>query len=171
MNAALQLFASKGFANTSISLIAKKAGISKGLMYNYFTGKDDLLNAIFEQGFSKMFDMFDLDGDGVLTKQEFIYFIDESFNLMDQERDFFKLYFAVMMQPSVWKKFKFSINDIVQPLLQLLENYYAKKGVNNPELEAVLVGALLDGIGFNFVYNPDLYPLEDIKKLVIERFV
>ena len=31
---ALELFATKGYKNTSISDIAKKANISKGLMYN-----------------------------------------------------------------------------------------------------------------------------------------
>ncbi len=171
MNTALQLFAANGFSNTSISQIASKAKISKGLMYNYFTSKDDLLQAIFEQGFNEMFEMFDPNKDGVLTKEEFTYFIEETFQLMDSKRDFYKLYFALMMQPSVWKKFKFSMNDILEPFLKLMEDYYAKKGVENPRTEAVLVGALLDGIGFNFVYNPDLYPLAEVKKLVIQRFV
>ncbi|MCB0804879.1 MAG: TetR/AcrR family transcriptional regulator [Bacteroidales bacterium] len=171
MNTALQLFAANGFSNTSISQIAAKAKISKGLMYNYFTGKDDLLQAIFEQGFNEMFEMFDPNKDGVLTKEEFTYFIEETFKLMDDKRDFYKLYFALMMQPSVWKKFRFSMNDIVAPFLKLMEDYYTKRGVKDPGTEAIMVGALLDGIGFNFVYNPDLYPLEKVKKLVIERFV
>jgi AcrR family transcriptional regulator len=171
MNAALQLFAANGFANTSISRIAAKAKISKGLMYNYFSSKDDLLQAIFEKGFKEMFDMFDPNQDGVLTREEFIAFINGTFKLMDTKRDFYKLYFALMMQPSVWKKFKFSLNDIIEPFLRLMEEYYRKKGSENPRSEAVMVGAMLDGIGFNFVYNPDLYPLEEVKKLVIERFV
>ncbi|MBN2172831.1 MAG: TetR/AcrR family transcriptional regulator [Bacteroidales bacterium] len=171
MGTALQLFAAEGFANTSISKIAGKAKISKGLMYNYFKSKDDLLQAIYEQGFREMFDIFDLNKDGVLTRDEFTYFIEETFNLMNEKRNFYKLYFALMIQPSVWKKFNFSMNDIIEPLLKLMEDYYRKKGIKNPRLEAILVGALLDGIGFNFVYNPDLYPLEEVKKQVIERFV
>ena len=35
IEAALELFANNGFHNTSITQIAKKAGVSKGLMYNY----------------------------------------------------------------------------------------------------------------------------------------
>jgi len=171
MDVALQLFAENGYSITSISLIATKAKISKGLMYNYFKSKDDLLEAIFNQGFREMFDLFDPNQDGVLTKEEFTYFIEETFNIMNQKRNFYKLYFALMMQPSVWKKFKFSLIDIVEPFLKLMEEYYRKKGAENPRAEAVMVGAMLDGIGFNFVYNPDLYPLEEVKKLVIERFV
>jgi AcrR family transcriptional regulator len=171
METALQLFAANGYANTSISQIAAKAKISKGLMYNYFSSKEELLKAIFEQGFKEMFDFFDPNRDGVLTREEFTFFIEETFNLMSQKRDFYKLYFALMMQPSVWKKLKIKIHEIIAPFLKIMVDYYEKKGAAHPELEAMLVGALLDGIGFNFVYNPDLYPLDEVKKLVIERYV
>jgi len=35
MDTALEVFSENGYANASISMIAKKAGISKGLMYNF----------------------------------------------------------------------------------------------------------------------------------------
>jgi AcrR family transcriptional regulator len=38
-NAALKLFAGKGYHATSISQIAIEAGISKGLMYNYYIAR------------------------------------------------------------------------------------------------------------------------------------
>ena len=41
---ALELFATKGYHSTSISMIARTAGISKGLLYNYYESKEDLLN-------------------------------------------------------------------------------------------------------------------------------
>ncbi len=171
MDVALELFADKGYAHTSISQIATKAKISKGLMYNYFKSKDDLLLNLFEDGMGAMFDLFDLNKDGMLTRDEFIYFINESFNLMNQDRRFWKLYFSLMVQPTVWKIFEKNLNDIIAPLIQMMTNYYKEKGSENPEIEAVMVGALLDGIGFNYAFNPDLYPLEEVKKMVIERFV
>ena len=45
-DASLELFAKQGFQSTSISQIAKKAGISKGLIYNYFDSKVDLLKGL-----------------------------------------------------------------------------------------------------------------------------
>ena len=44
---ALELFAEKGFKGTSISDIAKAAGVSKGLAYNYFKDKNELMFAVF----------------------------------------------------------------------------------------------------------------------------
>ncbi|HET6559885.1 MAG TPA: TetR/AcrR family transcriptional regulator, partial [Prolixibacteraceae bacterium] len=46
LETALELFAENGYHGTSISHITKKAGISKGLLYNYFVSKEDVLKNI-----------------------------------------------------------------------------------------------------------------------------
>ena len=171
MDTSLEVFAEHSYESASISMIAKKVGISKGLMYNYFESKEDLLISLMMDGLDEMFNLFDPNKDGALTKEELTYFIDEIFNLMSRKRNFYKLYFALMMQPDVWKLFERKIEEIITPFMNILVDYYTKKGAKNPMLEAILIGAIFDGIGFNYVFNPDLYPLDDVKKLVIERFV
>jgi AcrR family transcriptional regulator len=42
MNAALKVFARRGFIGAKTSMIAKEAGLSEGLLYNYFNSKDEL---------------------------------------------------------------------------------------------------------------------------------
>lgn len=44
-------FASKGFATANINVIAKKAGISIGSMYNYFESKEALFLTVGENGY------------------------------------------------------------------------------------------------------------------------
>ncbi len=44
----LQLFADKGYFNTSISDIATKLKIAKGLLYNYFSSKEEIYSEIVE---------------------------------------------------------------------------------------------------------------------------
>ncbi len=171
MDTALETFAEHGYESTSISMIARKTDISKGLMYNYFEGKEDLLTSIMTEGIEEMFSMADPNRDGVLTKEEFEYLIDGMFELMRVKSNFYKLYFSLMMQPSVSKLFMAKMNQVIEPFLKLFVDYYTKKGAKNPMVEAVLVGALFDGIGFNYVFNPDVYPLDEVIKLVKERFV
>jgi len=48
MEAALQVFAEKGFQETTISEISKKAGVADATIYEYFEGKEDLLFSISE---------------------------------------------------------------------------------------------------------------------------
>jgi AcrR family transcriptional regulator len=43
LDAAVEVFAEKGFHHTTTKDIASRAGIAEGTIYNYFEGKDDLL--------------------------------------------------------------------------------------------------------------------------------
>jgi AcrR family transcriptional regulator len=49
MEAALRLFGDRGYENTSISSLAKAAGIGKGTIYSYFTSKSEILLAFCEE--------------------------------------------------------------------------------------------------------------------------
>ncbi len=49
MEAALRVFARKGYTRTTIKDIAREAGITTGLIYHYFVSKDALLKTIFEE--------------------------------------------------------------------------------------------------------------------------
>lgn len=171
METALEEFATHGYESTSISFLAKKAGVSKGLMYNYFESKKDLLSEIMMEGFEDMLPLIDPNKDGVLTKEEFSFLIDESFRLMKEKISFYRLYFSLIMQPAVSKLFAEKLNEVARPFIKLFVDYYTKKGSKNPMLEAIMVGALLDGIGFNYAFNADAYPLDAVVELVKEKFV
>jgi AcrR family transcriptional regulator len=58
LDAAVQLFTSKGFQATRMEDIAKKAGISKGLTYFYFKNKEDLFLALTKKAFDDFKDEF-----------------------------------------------------------------------------------------------------------------
>ncbi len=47
--AAVGLFASQGYAGTSVQQIVEAAGVTKGAMYHYFESKDDLLFGIYDR--------------------------------------------------------------------------------------------------------------------------
>jgi len=82
MDSALELFVLRGFHTTTISDIAKHANVSKGLMYNYFQSKEELLRDIVIFGADTAIYSLDKNRDGVLTKEELIYFIRKTFSLL-----------------------------------------------------------------------------------------
>lgn len=49
MDAALRLFTKQGFENTSISQLARAAGIGKGTIYSYFKSKNEIFLAFCEE--------------------------------------------------------------------------------------------------------------------------
>ncbi|SFG59697.1 transcriptional regulator, TetR family [Halobacillus alkaliphilus] len=48
LNAAMEEFAGNGYKNTSTNTIVKKAGISKGLLFHYFSNKKELYLKIYD---------------------------------------------------------------------------------------------------------------------------
>lgn len=49
VNAALEVFADRGFAATKLEDIARRAGVTKGTIYLYFDGKEALFKALIRQ--------------------------------------------------------------------------------------------------------------------------
>src|ERR1041385_7985019 len=47
MEAAISVFAARGFWNTPTSLISKTAGVADGTLFTYFKTKDDLINQVY----------------------------------------------------------------------------------------------------------------------------
>ncbi|CAG9622430.1 TetR/AcrR family transcriptional regulator [Sutcliffiella rhizosphaerae] len=58
MTAALRVFSDNGIKLTKISMIAKEAGISHGLLYHYFRSKDEVLHTSLEWAMSGTDELF-----------------------------------------------------------------------------------------------------------------
>lgn len=83
VNAALELFVSKGYAATKVTDIAKRANMSTGLMFHYFESKEALYEELIEMG---------LEGTRYPGAQQcehaidfFVTFTEELFTYMEQQ--------------------------------------------------------------------------------------
>src|SRR5437764_3058469 len=52
LGAAARVFARKGFHAARVGDIAEEAGVAHGLLYHYFTSKDEVLETIFRENWS-----------------------------------------------------------------------------------------------------------------------
>jgi AcrR family transcriptional regulator len=52
LDAAIQVFAQRGYHGSRVSDIAREAGIAYGLVYHYFRNKEEILHSIFEERWS-----------------------------------------------------------------------------------------------------------------------
>ena len=59
LKAAAEEFAGSGYAGTSVSSIAKKAGVSVGVIYKYYADKEDLFNACVAKSLGTMEEVLD----------------------------------------------------------------------------------------------------------------
>lgn len=67
VEAAVALFAERGFHGTAVPEVAKRAGVGAGTIYRYFENKEDLVNAVFRATKAKLklylSDEIDFDAD------------------------------------------------------------------------------------------------------------
>ncbi len=171
MEVATRLFATNGFDSTSISKIAAEAGVSKGLLYNYFKNKDALVREIALDGLNQIMMALDLNISEPLTREIFIDIIDRNFIHLKQHTDSWRLYIAVITQPHVMALVQKELYDAVGPFMTAVSNYFKKKGVKNPQAYGYFIGALLDGIGLDFLFDTENYPLEEVKQIIIDKII
>jgi AcrR family transcriptional regulator len=143
MDSALEHFAKEGFHATTITHIAKHAGISKGLMYNYFESKEALLRAIIERSVKEVLNYFDTNRDGYLSEEEFEFFVRKIGTLLREKRIFWSLLFQILMQSEVREHFLSSFvgsgsleSSGVNPapdmpaaqIMRVITDYFVRKG-------------------------------------------
>jgi len=166
----LKLFADKGFHATSITNITKTAGISKGLLYNYFDSKEDLLRRIifdYVEGIAKTF--FNEHGED-MSKKKFLSLLEKNFAMIKEKPLFWKLYYALVSRPVVLKIIGKEIEEIMSGIFGELAKYFEHEGWDNPLKEAMYCESLMDGIFMNYLNDPDHFPIDYAKKQLISRY-
>ena len=61
IDAALEVFRDKGYANARMADIARRAGVSYGLVYHYFGSKEVLFNLIVESWWNDLYSMLEAE--------------------------------------------------------------------------------------------------------------
>lgn len=165
----LELFARYGFEKTSIRMIAKKAEISLGLMYNYFEGKDELLKAIFSRSIKDIEKSFTA-GAYNSPHEKLENLIHYVFDSTYTNREFWKLFYGLRMQPSVLQKLSDEISALTLSLNNQFIEHFKIIGADDPEAEAKIFIGMIDGISIHYVMKPGTYPIEDVKALLIKKY-
>lgn len=160
MDSALTLFAKEGYNHVSVSTLAEHAGISKGLMYNYFESKEELLKSVIEYCMIEILEYFDPNHDGVLTPDEFELFVRKTFQLMQEKREFYKKFFSLVIQPNVTEHFKkSSVISFIGQYFALFESYFREQGFEDPMLEVLNLSIVIEGLGMMMVFYDDMTDL------------
>jgi AcrR family transcriptional regulator len=169
-DAALHVFAEEGYHSASMSLIAKKAGISKGLIYNYFESKEALLKYIMIALVEDVLHMYEKDGKKEMTRADFIHFLNMNIDLVLKDTKKWKLYFTIIVQPQVMALVMAPLMERMQPFMKLYINYFKKKGHEDPVAVMRYFSAVLDGIQMHIMLDPVSFPVEQAKKMIIKQF-
>jgi len=169
LDAALELFANQGYHPTTVDQIARQAGVSKGLIYHHFSSKEELLQAIIQSTF-QIFDQIISESATTSSAVERITkLIETSFDVLQTSRHYWTLIFQLFLQPAVLKQFGNPLRDYYQQFVAKMGHDFSEMGIAEPEMEARILGAILDGISLHSILMAD-YPLDRVKKVLLDRY-
>jgi TetR/AcrR family fatty acid metabolism transcriptional regulator len=172
--AAVEVISKKGFFNTRMQDIADKAGLAVGTIYNYFSGKDELLKYIFETEMKRRIEfMSELREKELPTKDLLLKFLIKHFSvLIDnphlgrvlvREKDFSK--------GETDGEIKKLMNSMIKVLEELFETALKKGEIKNinTHLMAVYFFGSMQGIIEYALTEPETELLEKAPYFIIKR--
>ncbi len=167
--AAFSLIARQGYESTSIAQIAKKAGVSKGLLYNYFESKESLLEKLVQDAMS--------EGDQIIApifsedpKVMLENLIKWFFKEMRERPDHWRLITEVTLKIDMYKFVHTMAVEKMQGYIMLIQKLLEQMGFEDPLGEARLLAALFDGIGMQAMVIREDYPLNELEKTMINKY-
>src|SRR3990172_7863304 len=58
LDAAVRVFARSGYHGSRVGDVAKEAGVAHGLLYHYFSSKEEVLQTVFRENWGELIDRF-----------------------------------------------------------------------------------------------------------------
>jgi AcrR family transcriptional regulator len=170
----MRVFAKRGYHGSSVSDITKEAGVSKALFYHYFASKRDLL-VIFARRRLEDYLPLAMGMEEIRDpKQRLLFLVDFVLHELTQETE--KLRFINMLYLTedgiaaireAMKKFE----DQFAKIFQIERQLFLELGFSDPDLEATYMRSVLQGISLEYMLGPAEYPLEEMRKKILNRYI
>lgn len=165
IHAALSLFAKHGYTETSISKIAKEAGVSKGLTYNHFKNKEDLLKAVVIETLGEM-------TKGLMDTVEFDIgkMLQVYFQMLKAKKELIRLCMLLVVHPETPQIVKDMLGEQQVELLQTFTYLLKNSNYISKNLEAKLLLATLDGITLEYITTEDDVLLDQMERYLMDKY-
>ncbi|MEV5753007.1 helix-turn-helix domain-containing protein [Actinoallomurus sp. NPDC052308] len=166
LEAALTLFAEHGYEGATISQIAERAGVARGLVSYYFPAKDELLHELLGQALDGLLAGTDpVDGE-VTADQRLAGVIDRTLTMARDTLGIQGLVLCLMLQPAtreIFIKVESTKADVIERFEDRLRQIFADRGAEDPALEEVMFRSVLEGVIFKMAVYPRTYPFAAVR--------
>lgn len=162
LDSALRLFARHGYAGTSVRMMAREAGISLGLLYNYYEGKEAVLRAIIDAHMADLEESLGRARGGATPHDRIESLVRAAFEHVRRNIPFWRLTYQLRMEPDLVRDLSEIVRAWPEAVRRRLEALLRSAGVPSPHTQARLLFATLDGSVQHYVMDPEHYPLDEV---------
>ena len=99
-----------------------------------------------------------------------VKYLDRFFKHLKSHIILWKMYMAIFSQPAVQEILKDEIQEASIEPMKILENYFKARGFKNPKTEVAFLSTLFSGVLFEYLSDPDNYPIDQIKKRILKLY-
>lgn len=178
IEAAVTVFAEKGFFNAKVNDVARQAGVADGTIYLYFKNKDDLLISLFESKMDLILKRFQ---DTLKNFQDPIEklksFIKLYFSLIQEDKQLAEVFQVELRQSSKflkdYKNQKFSeyLNLIASTVQEGIDSGFFRPDLNVHIIKLIIFGAI-DEVARQWILGAETkYSLDQAAEEVSHIFV
>ncbi len=173
-DSAIKLFSNKGYFQTSISDISKKANISKGLFYHYYSSKEVLFEEIVLVSIESILNYFPKNEKQEFSDDDLAYFLNKIIiPSLDNNKTKWRLLILLLSQQILFElalKHLTKSKDYIK-FENILQKYFKTKGYEKPDIEVKLFTSSLMGICIQYIANPKDFQLTEIMQQFTNRVV
>ena len=147
--AAMELFMKQGYYATSISDIAKQAGISKGLLYNYYKGKEELLSEMVEARIREVVEVMEEAVALETPSEQLKYIVNGAIDNIHKNPEVHRFYLHLQTQPEADEeliKYSHLIIEENTRQFELQCKIFERMGEKEPRKRSLYFSSVLQGI-------------------------
>ncbi|MGF1788475.1 TetR/AcrR family transcriptional regulator [Photobacterium swingsii] len=176
IQAAIELFATQGYEKTSITQVCESAKVSKGLVFHHFKNKEDLLRAVFARMaeiIAGVGEEVDTVNEGMSAKEKLVNLLEHIFLSMSnpEQKLYFQFDYQVKCQPSMRLILKDLLDERHKLMMASFQVILRDIPNSNDIVDSQMLIAEIDGIALNYLFSDGEYPLEQIKKRFINKYL
>ncbi|MDF2000490.1 TetR/AcrR family transcriptional regulator [Peribacillus frigoritolerans] len=171
--AAMELFMKQGYYATSISDIAKQGGISKGLLYNYYKGKEELLSEMVEARIKEVAEVMEEAFTLNTPREQLEHIINGAIDNIHQKPEVHRFYLHLQTQPESDEELIKYSHLIIEENARQFEfqcKIFESMGETEPRKRSLYFSSVLQGIMLMISTYQQGFPIEEIKNQIIREF-
>lgn len=169
LNSSLKLFGQYGFENTSVNSIAKDAKMAKGLIYNHFDTKVDIVKGLVEMLIDTGEKLMGSEKQFKSPKHHLKQIIDDFFQFTEQQNQIMSWMLPLAFQIGRYPFVTELVAGKIQAAIGISVQIFKEMGYPDPKQEAWFFGAILDGIGMDLILVSD-YPSDEMHQYLLKKY-
>lgn len=170
LKAALTLFSTQGYKQTSTLLIATKAGVSEGLVFKHFKSKEKLLGEVLKRGIRQMEESLSPYKEIKDPVHALHAHLDLVVEKMKDDPTYWKLIYRIKFQIMEIKKLQIIWKQYFDEMINTIAANFKKSGVKKSKEEALVFIAVVDGVCSNYLQQPKEYPINTVVKVLKDKY-